>query len=134
MKEMADRDIVEAVRERGLDWLFQTLYQDYCVDAEYIKRGKKPFKVRVVEVERFKRPDNVKKLRKQIAWKYDQSVILIAGDVTGELVNEWPKEGDRLRWDGRLFEVSAGYQFCAWFKGDRLIPAIRIFFKEITKQ
>ena len=124
-----DREIVEAVRERGLDWLFQTLYDDFCVDAEYIRSNKKVLKIRVVEVERFTRPDNGKKLLKRSAWKYDQSVILMAGDCPEEFVGKWPQEGERLKMNGRLFEVSLGYQFCAWFKGDRLMPAIRIFLR-----
>ena len=134
MEGLADRDIVQSVRERGLDWLFRTLYDEFCVEAEYIKPGRKPFKIRIVEVERLKRPDTGKKVLKRDSWKYDQSVILMAGDFTEELFNEWPKQGDRLKWDGRLFEVSLGYQFCAWFSGEQFVPAIRIFFKEITKQ
>lgn len=129
-----DREIVEAVRERGLDWLFQTLYDNYCVDAEYIRTNKKVLKVRVVEVERFTRPDNGKKLLKQSAWKYDQSVLMMALDVPDELYKKWPKEGERLRMNGRLYEVSLGHQFCVWFKGEQPIPAWRLFFKEIAEQ
>lgn len=129
MEGLADRDIVEAVRERGLDWLFRTLYDNFCVDAEYIRLNKKVLKIRVVEVERLKRSDNGGKLYKKIAWKYDQSVILMAGDCPDEFVGKWPEVGERLKMNGRLFEVSLGYQFTAWFSGDRLIPAIRIFLR-----
>lgn len=129
-----DREIVEAVRERGLDWLFQTLYDDFCVDAEYIRSNKKVLKIRVVEVERFTRPDNGKKLLKRSAWKYDQSIIMMAGDIPEELFSKCPREKERLRMNGRLYEVTAGLHLTTWFAGDRLIPAWRIFFKEITKQ
>ena len=129
---MTDRAIVEAVRERGLDWLFQTLYDDFYVGAEYIRTNKKVLKVRVVEVERFTRPDNGKKLLKRSAWKYDQSVIMMAGDIPEELFNRCPKEKERLRMNGRLYEITAGFHLTTWFAGDRLIPAWRIFFKDIT--
>ena len=58
----------------------------------------------------------------------------MAGDCPEELFSEWPKEGDRLRMNGRLFEVSLGFQFCAWFNGGQLTPAWRIFFQAIAKQ
>ena len=131
---MKDKDIVQAVRERGLDWFFQTLYDEFCVEAEYVKPGEKPFKIKVIEVEQLKRPDTGKKIYKKDSWKYDQSFILMAGDFTEELFSKWPKEGDRVKWGGRLFTVSLGYQFCAWLSGEQFVPAIRIFCKEITKR
>ena len=58
----------------------------------------------------------------------------MAGDCPEEFFDKQPREGERLRMNGRLYEVTAGPQLTTWFKGEQLIPAWRLFFKEIAEQ
>lgn len=133
--ELKTKDIVDAVRERGLDWLFQTLHDNYTIEAEYFrKRGKKPFKIRAVEIERLK-PEQEGRSRPE--WHFYRSILLVATeaeDFPDDWPSKWPQPGDRVSWGGRSFKVDIAPKFTTWWTREGMfMPAYRVFLKEITE-
>ena len=124
-------DVVRAVRRRGLDWLFQKLFEHYSVEAEYIKPGKKPIKSRVIRVERLKKPKGAFKCH---SWMYQTSFIIMGENYKIQEAEDWPApRGDKIVIRGRTFEVIESFTFASWLWGECQRVGMRIFVKEITE-
>ena len=124
-------DVVRAVRRRGLDWLFQKLFEHFSVEAEYIKPGKKPIKSRVIRVERLKKP---KGAMKNQAWMYRTSFVIMGEDYPIQEAEDWPAPcGDKIVVCGRTFEVVERFTFAEWLWDENLRVGMRVFVKEITE-
>ena len=128
---MKSSDVVRAVRRRGLDWLFQRLFEYYSVEAVYIKPGKKPIKSRVILVERLKKP---KFSLKERAWMYRTSFIIMGENYPILEAEDWPApRGDKIVIRGRTFEVVERFTFAEWLWDENLRVGMRVFVKEITE-
>ena len=124
-------DVVREVRRRGLDWLFQRLFEHYSVEAEYIKPGKKPIKSRVIRVERLKKPKDTPTWQ---SWMYQTSFIIMGEDYPIQEAEDWPAPcGDKIVVSGRTFEVIESFTFASWLWDECQRVGMRIFVKEITE-
>lgn len=129
---MKSSDIVRAVRRRGLDWLFQKLFEHYSVEAEYIKPGKPPIKSRVIRVERLKKPEFTFKRHR---WMYQTSFIIMGENYPIQEAEDWPAPcGDKIVVRGRTFDVVERFTFAEWLNHGNWRVGMRVFVKEITEK
>lgn len=141
--KLNDREIIEAVRERGLDWLIQSLYENYEFEAEYTKRIRKApkkitFKVRCIEAERLIPKDQSDLKHQFTRWKFLRSIFIMPDNFPSvkELgVKEfsepcWCYEKDIIKFSGNEYVVRFGYQFTAWIWGGEWRPIMRVFIEK----